>query len=71
MKELKNDSRENKIRILEMLLRDNKETLRQQLNDGTIQEPNSKNKLSEKVERYYLQKENIKVLKALINKAKK
>lgn len=71
MKQLNKDSREKRIRTLEILLRDNKETLRQRLEDGTIQEPDEKNKLSKKVDKYFMYQDNIRVLSELINKTKR
>ncbi len=71
MKQLNKDSREKRIRTLEILLRDNKETLRQRLEDGTIQEPDEANKLSKKVDKYFMYQDNIRVLSELINKTKR
>lgn len=70
MKQLNKDSREKRIRTLEILLRDNKETLRQRLDDGTIQRPDETNRLSKKVDKYISYTENIKILTELLNKTK-
>lgn len=66
-----NDSRIYKrIRTLELLIRDNEETVRQRLEDGTILKPDETNRLSRRVDKYIEYQNNIRILTDLLNKAK-
>ncbi len=73
MKQQTNNNRvdkSRKIKTLEILLRDNMETLRQRLEDGTFQRPDETNKLSKKVDKYIAHVNNIEVLSDLLHKTK-
>jgi hypothetical protein len=73
MKQQTNNNRvdkSRKIKTLEILLRDNMETLRQRLEDGTFQRPDETNKLSKKVDKYIAHLNNIEVLSDLLHKTK-
>ena len=59
-----------RIHTLQLLIRDNMETLRQRLEDGTFQRPDETNKLSKKVDKYIAHINNIEVLSDLLNKTK-
>lgn len=59
-----------RIHTLEILLRDNMETLRQRLEDGTFQRPDETNKLSKKVDKYIAYIQNIEILSNLLHKTK-
>lgn len=59
-----------RIHTLEILLRDNMETLRQRLADGTFQRPDQTNKLSKKVDKYVAYIQNIEILSNLLHKTK-
>lgn len=74
MKQQTNNNRvdkSRKIKTLEILLRDNIETLRQRLDDGTFQRPDETNKLSKKVDRYIAHTNNIKILSDLLHETKR
>lgn len=62
--------KQKRVHTLEILIRDNKETLRQRLEDGTFQRPDETNRLSKKVDRYIAHTNNIKILTELLNKTK-
>jgi hypothetical protein len=62
--------RQKRIHTLQLLLRDNMETLRQRLEDGTFQRPDETNKLSKKVDKYIAHINNIEVLSDLLHKTK-
>jgi 2-phosphoglycerate kinase len=68
---LDKDSRQKRIHTLDLLIRDNKETLRQRLEDGTFQRPDETNRLSKKVDKYIAYTQNIKILTELLNKTKR
>ena len=73
MKQQTNNNRvdkSTKIKTLEILLRDNMETLRQRLEDGTFQRPDQTNKLSKKVDKYIAYIQNIEILSNLLHKTK-
>jgi len=65
------ESKSKRIHTLEILLRDNMETLRQRLDDGTFQRPDETNRLSKKVDKYIAYTQNIKILTELLNKTKR
>ena len=62
--------KQKRIHTLEILLRDNMETLRQRLEDGTFQRPDDTNKLSKKVDKYVAYVQNIEILSNLLHKTK-
>jgi|SaaInlStandDraft_1057018.scaffolds.fasta_scaffold00360_37 hypothetical protein len=62
--------KQKRIHTLEILLRDNMETLRQRLEDGTFQRPDDTNKLSKKVDKYVAYIQNIEILSNLLHKTK-
>jgi hypothetical protein len=62
--------KQKRIHTLEILLRDNMETLRQRLEDGTFQRPDETNKLSKKVDKYVAYIQNIEILSNLLHKTK-
>jgi len=62
--------RQKRIHTLQLLLRDNMETLRQRLDDGTFQRPDQTNKLSKKVDKYIAHINNIEVLSNLLHETK-
>jgi len=62
--------KQKRIHTLEILLRDNMETLRQRLEDGTFQRPDETNKLSKKVDKYIAYIQNIEILSNLLHKTK-
>lgn len=64
------ESKSKRIHTLEILLRDNMETLRQRLDDGTFQRPDETNKLSKKVGKYIAYMNNIEILSDLLHKTK-
>lgn len=62
--------KQKRVHTLEILLRDNMETLRQRLEDGTFQRPDETNKLSKKVDKYIAYTQNIEILSNLLHKTK-
>jgi len=62
--------KQKRMHTLEILLRDNMETLRQRLEDGTFQRPDETNKLSKKVDKYIAYTQNIEILSNLLHKTK-
>lgn len=62
--------KQKRMHTLEILLRDNMETLRQRLEDGTFQRPDETNKLSKKVGKYIAYTQNIEILSNLLHKTK-
>lgn len=62
--------KQKRIHTLQLLLRDNMETLRQRLEDGTFQRPDETNKLSKKVDKYIAYTQNIEILSNLLHKTK-
>ncbi len=62
--------KQKRIHTLQLLLRDNMETLKQRLDDGTFQRPDETNKLSKKVDKYIAYIQNIEILSNLLHKTK-